>query len=114
VVADNTPALLASLDASGRASAAALVNAAREAGIPLIVTSGRRTRAKQAALIRSGVTAAANSRHLYGRAFDVGVIGYQWRQVDPAIWRWLGEAWESIGGRWGGRFRDYDPIHFDW
>lgn len=44
------------------------------------------------------------SLHNFGHAFDLIV-------KDESSQRWLGEVWESWGGRWGGRFRD--PIHFD-
>ena len=29
------------------------------------------------------------------------------------IWRFLGERWELLGGRWGGRFTPPDVNHFD-
>ena len=43
------------------------------------------------------------SYHEYGRAFDL--IG------PPEVLQQLGETWEAVGGRWGGRFGD--PIHFE-
>lgn len=109
-----TVSKLAGLDRSGREAAYALVRYAREEGLPVIVTSGRRDRSLQAELIRQGLTSATQSRHLSGRAFDLGFQGYQWQQVPRAYWQWLGSIWESMGGRWGGRFTRYDPIHFDW
>jgi len=43
------------------------------------------------------------SMHEYGRAFDI---------VGPSdLLRHLGEVWEAVGGRWGGRYGD--PIHFE-
>jgi len=55
---------------------------------------------------RSNIPAAPPGRslHNYGEAFDLSV-------PDPDDQRWLGEVWESWGGRWGGRFND--PNHFD-
>ncbi len=41
------------------------------------------------------------SLHNFGLAFDM---------VSDNL-EGLGHVWESVGGRWGGRFRD--PIHFD-
>jgi len=110
----DTLSKLAGLDRSGRDAAHELVAYAREQGLPIVVTSGRRSRDLQAELIRQGATTATNSRHLAGRAFDLGFAGYQWRQIPREYWQWLGTVWESMGGRWGGRFTKYDPIHFDW
>lgn len=55
---------------------------------------------------RSSTPAAPPGRslHNYGEAFDL-------RVQDPWDQQWLGEVWESWGGRWGGRFND--PNHFD-
>ncbi len=55
---------------------------------------------------RSSIPAAPPGRslHQYGEAFDL-------RVQDPRDQQWLGEVWESWGGRWGGRFND--PNHFD-
>jgi uncharacterized protein YcbK (DUF882 family) len=108
---------LATLDAAGREAARWLVAYARAYGIPVVVTSARRTAAEQAALTpaRGLYKASPNaSRHVSGRAFDLGISGYQWDEIDPAYWRWLGSVWKSLGGRWGGDFQRPDPIHFDW
>jgi hypothetical protein len=83
-----------------------LVNAYRIAGYPAIVTSGRRS-----VLHNVAVGGAIASRHLAGRAIDIGFLG-----VDrpPTEWFAIGGAlWERMGGRWGGRFRSPDPLHFD-
>ena len=109
--------LLRSLDDTGRETAAWFVAAARNLGLPLVVVSGRRSAAQQAALSAGAglpKASASTSRHVAGRAFDLGFSGYRWDEVPPEYWRWLGEAWESLGGRWGGRFSTYDPVHFDW
>ena len=55
---------------------------------------------------RSSIPAAPPGRslHNYGEAFDLKV-------PNPEDQQWLGEVWESWGGRWGGRFND--PNHFD-
>jgi len=31
----------------------------------------------------------------------------------PEFWAFLGSRWETMGGRWGGRFTPPDPNHFD-
>lgn len=108
---------LSTLDASGRATARALVAYARSFGLPVVVTSARRTAAEQAALTpAAGLYKAspATSKHVQGRAFDLAFSGWDWRDVPYEYWRWLGAVWKSAGGRWGGDFKRPDPIHFDW
>jgi len=55
---------------------------------------------------RRSIPAAPPGRslHNFRQAFDLAVD-------DPLDQQWLGEVWESWGGRWGGRFDD--PKHFD-
>jgi len=75
------------------------------------VTSVRRTWSEQSYLYRrflAGQTdypAAPPGRSLHeqGRAFDL--------KAPPEVLEQLGEIWEQMGGRWGGRFQD--PIHFE-
>lgn len=103
---DPTLAELEGLQPDVLEAAIYLINAYRAAGYPAIITSGRRTVAHN--LLVGGV---AGSRHLTGRAIDVGFLG-----VSPAPLIWLepgGLLWEAMGGRWGGRFSVPDPIHFD-
>lgn len=81
----------------------------------LVVTSARRSPAKQARLYadwrggRSDIPAAPPGRslHEYGLAFDLARIG-----IDPLgdpLLNWLGVVWEHYGGRHGGI---RDPVHF--
>lgn len=106
---------LAQLDPSGRAAAQQFVAYLRSVGLPVAVTSGRRTARQQAELTpAAGLYKAVNSRHVEGRAFDLALIGYRWQEVPPAYWRFMGTIWEQLGGRWGGNFSRPDPIHFDW
>lgn len=73
------------------------------------VTSTYRSIAKQEQLYRDYLAGRSKlpaarpgySLHNYGLAFDM---------VSEDN-KWLGEVWESVGGRWGGRFGD--PVHFD-
>ncbi len=85
----------------------ALVRAAREAGIPLMIISGLRSADQNAA-----VGGAAHSLHLSGRAFDVQVAGYMVHDLPQSWWAAVG-AWaeNNLGLRWGGRFADLN--HFD-
>lgn len=92
-----------------------MVNAAREAGIPLVITSSLRTPAEQKELVRRGFSQTQNSRHLTGRAFDVDIFGLSRDQVPKWFWDILGpwaERWLKL--KWGGRWRSiYDPGHFE-
>jgi len=81
----------------------------------LVVTSGYRSAAKQAKLYQkwlsgeSKIPAAPPGRslHGYGFAFDLARIGKN-PFTDPLLF-WLGQVWESWGGRYGGQ---RDPVHF--
>lgn len=114
--ADRTLELIRTLHPSGQNAAIWLINALRSEDIPAIVISARRTAERQRALIRAGRTIAVRSKHLVGRALDIGSANESaWR---PGTDHWFdvlaraGSLWESIGGRWGGRFADWN--HFDW
>lgn len=108
---------LSKLDPGGRDAAQWMLSWLRAQGWPMIVTSAVRTEAQQLALQRNNpsglpVAASSTSRHVLGRAFDLGFRGYTWRQVPNEYWAQIGRVWEQMGGRWGGRFGD--PVHFDW
>ena len=81
----------------------------------LVVTSSRRSSAKQAALYQkwrtgqSQIPAAppGTSLHEFGLAFDMARIGKD--PLDDPLLNYLGAVWEHYGGRWGGA---RDPVHF--
>jgi len=81
----------------------------------LVVTSARRSSAKQAELRRkweSGESKIPANRpgtslHEFGLAFDMARLGID-PLADPLL-IWLGSVWESWGGRHGGA---RDPVHF--
>lgn len=81
----------------------------------LVVTSGRRSRAKQQELrwkFLSGdskIYAAppGTSAHEIGQAFDLAQVGVD--PFDSRLLPWLGKWWMHYGGRWGGVT---DPVHF--
>jgi len=81
----------------------------------LVVTSARRSRAKQARLRylweigQSEIPAnrPGTSLHEHGLAFDLARIGIS-PLGDPLL-DWLGTVWEYYGGRHGG---ERDPVHF--
>jgi len=91
-----------------------MVEFVRSKGIPLQITSSRRTAGEQRALVRAGSSLTQQSKHLSGNAFDVDVHGYG-RDEIPIWWFYqLGWLGEQLGLRWGGRwtgFRDYG--HFE-
>jgi len=81
----------------------------------LVVTSARRSSAKQAELRRRwemGISKIPANRpgtslHEFGLAFDMARIGKD-PLADPLL-MYLGKLWESYGGRHGGA---RDPVHF--
>ena len=92
-----------------------ILAAGRQHDERLVVTSARRSSAKQAALRlaweqgRSKIPAnrPGTSLHEKGLAFDLARLG-----IDPFeddLLPWLGHWWEFYGGRWGGA---RDPVHF--
>jgi hypothetical protein len=97
-----------SLDEAFKPYAAYLVDSARAAGIDLIIISGRRS-----STVNREVGGAPRSFHLKGLAFDTAVLNYTREQVPYDWWLALGQFWESLGGRWGGRFNPPDVNHFD-
>lgn len=91
------------------------------AGLNPQITSVRRSTAKQAALYaayksgKSRLPAAppGTSKHEKGLAFDLVIPSLRGLSVKQMTARMLpiGQLWESMGGRWGGRFND--PVHFE-
>ena len=81
----------------------------------LVVTSARRSSAKQAelrsrwerGLSKIPANRPGTSLHEYGLAFDMARIGKS-PLGDPLL-AYLGWLWESYGGRHGG---ERDPVHF--
>jgi peptidoglycan LD-endopeptidase CwlK len=83
----------------------------REAGLPIRMTEGYRSKERQAMLYAQGRTTAGNivtnakagqSMHNFAVAFDVVPLkGYNISKLD---WITIGELGESIGLKWGGRF----------
>lgn len=103
---DPTLANLEGLAPDVRQAAIYLVNAYRSAGYPAIIVSGRRTSQRN-----QQVGGVPDSRHLSGRAIDLGFSGVA---SPPVAWFAAGAAlWKSWGGRWGGDFVKSDPVHFD-
>jgi len=90
----------------------ALLQYADSMNTPIVVLEWIRSRERQALMVARGASSTMNSKHLLGLAIDIaflsdieddGRINYV-----PDKYKILGLFWESIGGRWGGRFGD-DP-----
>jgi len=106
---DPTIAAIMSLDPVAARAALGLVIAARRAGVPLMVISGRRSPE-----VNRQVGGAPASWHLTGQAFDVQVLGYTRDEIPAEWWEQLGAyAEQHFGLSWGGRFSDPDVNHFD-
>jgi peptidoglycan L-alanyl-D-glutamate endopeptidase CwlK len=95
-----------------------LLAVAKEEGLPVRVTSTRRSVEEQRRLYAQGrtqpgpiVTWTLNSAHIHGRAFDCTVEGAPEYEDDPEAWDLLGELGEGLGLKWGGSYGDYG--HFE-
>lgn len=113
------------LDPSLRPKAVALLYAANNKDIPLIVTSGYRSTESQETIWNQGritpgpiVTHAkpGNSWHNYGLAFDVAILkdGKASWPENPKLWKRIGAIGKLLGLTWGGDFPEgqRDLPHF--
>jgi peptidoglycan L-alanyl-D-glutamate endopeptidase CwlK len=92
-----------------------------EAGIQVAIVDTLRTPAEHAANLARGVSWTTRSKHLVGDAIDIcpfavwsstGPDKLNWSPDDP-VWNVLGEIGESIGLKWGGRWKVRDLGHFE-
>lgn len=109
---DRTGELLAELSPSIFRQAYTMIVLARQAGIPLVIISGRRSPEEN-----REVGGAERSWHLDGLAFDVAVWGHHRDSIPLQWWEALG-VWgeQQLGLFWGGRFLHAgkpDVNHFD-
>jgi len=93
-----------------------------EADIPVKVIDTLRTPAEHAANLAKGVSWTTRSKHLDGDAIDIcpyaqwdahGPDKLNWNGDDP-IWTRIGLIGESIGLKWGGRWKVRDLGHFEY
>lgn len=68
-------------------------------GYRVTVYSTRRTLEQQKELLRIGHTGTLKSKHLIDEALDL-IIHPEWG------YRVAGEYWTSMGGKWGGHFKN--------
>ncbi|MGP1206079.1 M15 family metallopeptidase [Serratia sp. CY47279] len=91
---------------------AQLILWADEKGYHLTFGEAYRT-PEQAALNAKKGSGISNSLHTKRLAVDLNLFINGQYQTNSAAYLPLGEYWESIGGSWGGRFRDRpDGNHF--
>lgn len=92
--------------------ASLLLLKANDLNTPIFILEWKRSIEQQRIYVARGASKTMHSKHIEGLAIDIvflsdvtddGAINYSPEQYKP-----LGEYWESIGGRWGGRFGD-DP-----
>ena len=97
-----------------------LINTCHKKGIELAIVETFRTKAKQSEYYSMGreytLTRGGKSRHQYGLAVDVvPVVNGKPQWDNKYLWKKIGIVGESLGLRWGGRWRSiYDPAHFEW
>lgn len=113
------------LDPRVAAKCLALIDACRDAGIDIIVTSTYRDNASQDALYAQGRTApgkrvtnarAGQSFHNYRLAFDVvPIVAGKAVWNDAAKWETIGRLGEAVGLEWAGRWKSFREMpHFQW
>lgn len=83
---------------------AKLILKTMELGYAVKIQELNRTVETQAAYVEKGVSKTMDSRHLDRLAADLVLFKEGMLVLDPEAFRPLGEFWESLGGRWGGRF----------
>lgn len=93
-----------------------------EAGIAVMVIDTLRTPEEHAANLANGVSWTPRSKHLTGDAIDIcpyaiydvnGPDKLEWNAGHP-IWPKVGAIGESLGLRWGGRWKQKDMGHFEY
>ncbi len=93
-----------------------------EAGIAVLVIDTLRTPEEHAANLAKGVSWTTHSKHLDGDAIDIcpyaiydvdGPDKLNWNAGHP-VWKRIGEIGESLGLRWGGRWKQKDMGHFEY
>lgn len=104
-----------------RALAVELIARCAEDGDPVFIADTLRTAEEHAANLARGTSWTPHSRHLDGDAIDVvpylqfqahGPDKLNWNADDP-VWQRIGRIGESLGLRWGGRWKQRDMGHFE-
>lgn len=92
-----------------------------EAAIPCMIIQTLRTPSEQVVALATGHSWIQHSKHLDGNAIDIcpyseyklhGDDKLDWNSDDP-IWQRIGAIGESVGLKWGGRWKQRDVGHFE-
>jgi len=93
-------------------------------GVTVSLGEVYRTEYQQRRYVKTGKSKTYLSKHLKHLAIDLNLFIHGKYITDPEKYRVLGELWEEIGGKWGGRFgvrvKDYsvkvgwDSGHFEY
>jgi peptidoglycan L-alanyl-D-glutamate endopeptidase CwlK len=111
---DPTPAILDGLEPRMQVKAEQFIDYLRRRGLPIVITSGRRSLATQRILVSQGRSTTLQSRHLDGLAFDVDLAHVGRNQVPAWIWDSIGPIGEQFGLTWGGRWKSFRDVgHFE-
>ncbi len=114
--------LLKDLDPRFRPHAILLLAKSVEARIPIVIVETLRTPEQHAINVANGRSWIARSLHCSGLAIDIcpfdlfdlhGPDKLAWNADEP-VWQVLGKIGESIGLRWGGRWKQKDMGHFEY
>lgn len=81
-----------------------LIGFAYENGYELTFGEAYRTEEQQRIYVDKGLSKTMNSRHRDRLAVDLNLFKDNQYITEKEKYRFLGEKWEEIGGRWGGRF----------
>lgn len=81
-----------------------LIGFAYENGCQLTLGEAYRTEDQQRIYVNSGRSKTMNSRHRDRLAVDLNIFRDGVYLPGGDSYRLLGEKWEELGGRWGGRF----------
>lgn len=96
---------------------ACLIQFAYQAGYEFVFGEVRRTQEQQDIYLKTGKTKTKHSKHLVSLAVDF-LVFKDGKYIDGKtkeeleLLRPLGEFWEGLGGRWGGRF-GVQPKNYD-
>ena len=92
-------------------------------GYDVVIGEVKRTKEMQEIYVKDGRSKTMNSLHLRCLAADLTLFKDGVWLKDPNDYKEMGEYWESLGGRWGGRFGDnpdteeiegWDSNHVEW
>lgn len=83
---------------------AELIRQAYDGGYELSFGEAFRTEEQQRLYVRSGRSRTMRSAHIERLAVDFNLFRDGKYLTDGSLYRPVGQMWEALGGRWGGRF----------